>query len=159
MLLFVCALLESISCLEPLITEPRYLKLVTVSSFCEYAVSQTLKHTPKIAGLFIESETFITKPGLKNRSFKALIKCNVISMKEKDMTTKRAVVRSDGTRAAVVRSVGTRVAVDRSDGTRVAVVRSDGTRVGDETLTDDTAGASLRMHDLDYLLTSETCGQ
>ena len=62
----VCAILESISGLEPLITEPRYLELVTVSSFCEYAVSQTLKHTPKIAGLLLESETFISKPGLKN---------------------------------------------------------------------------------------------
>ena len=32
----VCAILESISGLEPssVITEPRYLKLVTVSSFC-----------------------------------------------------------------------------------------------------------------------------
>ncbi len=34
----VCAILESISGLEPssLITEPRYLKLVTVSSFCPF---------------------------------------------------------------------------------------------------------------------------
>ena len=34
----VCAILESISVLEPssVITEPRYLKLVTVSSFCPF---------------------------------------------------------------------------------------------------------------------------
>ena len=34
----VCAILESISGLEPssFITEPRYLKLVTVSSFCPF---------------------------------------------------------------------------------------------------------------------------
>ena len=34
----VCAILESISGLEPssVITEPRYLKLVTVSSFCPF---------------------------------------------------------------------------------------------------------------------------
>ena len=34
----VCAILESISGLEPTsdITEPRYLKLVTVSSFCPF---------------------------------------------------------------------------------------------------------------------------
>ena len=34
----VCAILESISRLEPslVITEPRYLKLVTVSSFCPF---------------------------------------------------------------------------------------------------------------------------
>ena len=34
----VCAILESISGLEPssIITEPRYLKLVTVSSFCPF---------------------------------------------------------------------------------------------------------------------------
>ena len=37
----VCAVLESISGLEPssAITEPRYLKLVTVSSFCPFALS------------------------------------------------------------------------------------------------------------------------
>ena len=37
----VCAILESISALEPssVITEPRYLKLVTVSSFCLYTAS------------------------------------------------------------------------------------------------------------------------
>ena len=37
---FVCAILESISGLEPspVITEPRYLKLVTVSSFCPFAL-------------------------------------------------------------------------------------------------------------------------
>ena len=36
----VCAILESISGLEPssVITEPRYLKIVTVSSFCPFAV-------------------------------------------------------------------------------------------------------------------------
>ena len=36
----VCAILESISGLEPssLTTEPRYLKLVTVSSFCPFIV-------------------------------------------------------------------------------------------------------------------------
>ena len=37
---FVCGILESISGLEPLsvITEPRYLKLVTVSSFCPFTL-------------------------------------------------------------------------------------------------------------------------
>ena len=37
----VCAVLESISGLEPssVITEPRYLKLVTVSSFCPFTLS------------------------------------------------------------------------------------------------------------------------
>ena len=36
----VCAILESISGLEPssLLTEPRYLKLVTVSSFCHFTL-------------------------------------------------------------------------------------------------------------------------
>ena len=36
----VCAILESISGLEPssVITEPRYLKLVTVSSFCQFTL-------------------------------------------------------------------------------------------------------------------------
>ena len=36
----VCVILESISGLEPssLITEPRYLKLVTVSSFCPFTL-------------------------------------------------------------------------------------------------------------------------
>ena len=36
----VCAILESISGLEPssIITEPRYLKLVTVSSFCPFTL-------------------------------------------------------------------------------------------------------------------------
>ena len=36
----VCAILESIASLEPssVITEPRYLKLVTVSSFCPFTV-------------------------------------------------------------------------------------------------------------------------
>ena len=36
----VCAILDSISGLEPssVITEPRYLKLVTVSSFCPFAL-------------------------------------------------------------------------------------------------------------------------
>ena len=36
----VCAILESISGLEPslFITEPRYLKLVTVSSFCPFTL-------------------------------------------------------------------------------------------------------------------------
>ena len=36
----VCAILESISGLEPstVITEPRYLKLVTVSSFCPFTL-------------------------------------------------------------------------------------------------------------------------
>ena len=36
----VCAILESISCLEPwsVITEPRYLKLGTVSSFCPFTL-------------------------------------------------------------------------------------------------------------------------
>ena len=37
----VCAILESISDLEPssVITEPRYLRVVTVSSFCPFTVS------------------------------------------------------------------------------------------------------------------------
>ena len=37
---FVCAILESISGLEPssVITEPRYLKLVTVSRFCPFVL-------------------------------------------------------------------------------------------------------------------------
>ena len=37
----VCAILESISGLEPssVITEPRYLKLVTISSFCPLILS------------------------------------------------------------------------------------------------------------------------
>ena len=37
----VCATLESISDLEPssVITEPRYLRVVTVSSFCPFTVS------------------------------------------------------------------------------------------------------------------------
>ena len=37
---FSCAILESISGLEPssVITEPRYLKLVTVSSFCPFTL-------------------------------------------------------------------------------------------------------------------------
>ena len=36
----VCAILESIASLEPssVITEPRYLKLVTVSGFCPFTV-------------------------------------------------------------------------------------------------------------------------
>ena len=36
----VCAILESITGLEPssVITEPRYLKLVTVSSFCPFTL-------------------------------------------------------------------------------------------------------------------------
>ena len=36
----VCAILESISGLDPslVITEPRYLKLVTVSSFCPFTL-------------------------------------------------------------------------------------------------------------------------
>ena len=36
----VCAILESISGLEPssVVTEPRYLKLVTVSSFCPFTL-------------------------------------------------------------------------------------------------------------------------
>ena len=39
-----CAILESISGLEPLsvITEPRYLKLVTVSSFCPFTLISVL---------------------------------------------------------------------------------------------------------------------
>ena len=37
----VCAILESISGLEPssFITEPKYLKLVTVSSFCQFTLT------------------------------------------------------------------------------------------------------------------------
>ena len=40
----VYAILESISCLEPssVITEPRYLKLVTVSSFCPFTFISVL---------------------------------------------------------------------------------------------------------------------
>ena len=40
----VCAILESISGLEPssVITEPRYLKLVTVSSFCPLTLISVL---------------------------------------------------------------------------------------------------------------------
>ena len=40
----VCAILESISGLEPLsvTTEPRYLKLVTVSSFCPFTLISVL---------------------------------------------------------------------------------------------------------------------
>ena len=40
----VCAILESISGLEPssVITEPRYLKLVTVSSLCQFTLISVL---------------------------------------------------------------------------------------------------------------------
>ena len=40
----VCAILESISGLEPssVITEPRYLKLVTVSNFCPFTLISVL---------------------------------------------------------------------------------------------------------------------
>ena len=40
----VCAILESISGLEPssVITEPRYLKLVTVSRFCQFILISVL---------------------------------------------------------------------------------------------------------------------
>ena len=40
----VCAILEGISGLEPSpdITEPRYLKLVTVSSFCQFTLTSVL---------------------------------------------------------------------------------------------------------------------
>ena len=40
----VCAILESISGLEPssVITEPRYLKLATVSSFCQFILISVL---------------------------------------------------------------------------------------------------------------------
>ena len=40
----VCAILESISGLEPssVMTEPRYLKLVTVSSFCPFTLISVL---------------------------------------------------------------------------------------------------------------------
>ena len=40
----VCAIPESISGLEPsaVITEPRYLKLVTVSSFCQFTLISVL---------------------------------------------------------------------------------------------------------------------
>ena len=50
----VCAILESISSLEPssVITEPRYLKLVTVSSFCPF----TLISVPLV--LFVISLVF-----------------------------------------------------------------------------------------------------
>ena len=40
----VCAILESNSCLEPssVITQPRYLKLVAVSSFCPFTLISVL---------------------------------------------------------------------------------------------------------------------
>ena len=40
----VCAILESVSGLEPssVITEPRYLKFVTVSSFCQFTLISVL---------------------------------------------------------------------------------------------------------------------
>ena len=43
----VCVILESISGLEPssVITEPRYLKLVTVSSFCPFTLSSFVDAT------------------------------------------------------------------------------------------------------------------
>ena len=42
----VCAILESISGLEPssVINEPRYLKLVIVSSFCPFTLTSVLMH-------------------------------------------------------------------------------------------------------------------
>ena len=45
-----CAILESISGLEPssVMTEPRYLKLVTVSSFCPFKHKQTQEQNKKM---------------------------------------------------------------------------------------------------------------
>ena len=53
----VCAILESLSGLEPssVITEPRYLKLVTVSSFCPFTLITVLK--PLV--LFVISLVFL----------------------------------------------------------------------------------------------------
>ena len=53
----VCAILESIAGLEPssVITEPRYLKLVTVSSFCPFTLITVLK--PLV--LFVISLVFL----------------------------------------------------------------------------------------------------
>ena len=52
----VCAILEDISGLEPssVITEPRYLKFVTVSSFCQFTLISVL--TPLV--LFVISLVF-----------------------------------------------------------------------------------------------------
>ena len=54
----VCAILESISCLEPslVMTEPRYLKLVTVSSFCPFTLISVLM--PLV--LFVISLVFLS---------------------------------------------------------------------------------------------------
>ena len=54
----VCAILESISGVEPssVITEPRYLKLVTVSSFCPFTLTFVLM--PLV--LFVISWVFST---------------------------------------------------------------------------------------------------
>ena len=48
----VCAILENISCLEPssVITEPRYLKLVTVSSFCPFILLSVVCHQLGLLG-------------------------------------------------------------------------------------------------------------
>ena len=49
----VCAILESISGLEPssVITEPRHLKLVTVSSFCPFTLICVLMPTVFVISL------------------------------------------------------------------------------------------------------------
>ena len=58
----VCDILESISGLEPtsVITEPRYLKLVAVSSFCPFTLISVLM--PLV--LFVISLLFITAQGI-----------------------------------------------------------------------------------------------
>ena len=55
----VCAILESTSGWEPssVITEPRYLKLVTVSSFCQGGMQWT--HTINTVGVLVENMTTI----------------------------------------------------------------------------------------------------
>ena len=54
-----CAILESISGLEPssVITEPRYLKLVTVSSFCPFTLISVLM--PQIKNFCSDSGLFL----------------------------------------------------------------------------------------------------
>ena len=54
----VCTILESISGLEPssVITEPRYLKLVTVSSFCPFTlISQLMPLVLFVINLFFSA--------------------------------------------------------------------------------------------------------
>ena len=55
----VCAILESISGLEPSsITEPRYLKLVTVSSFCPFTLISVLIPLQSVS-LYDRQEVFV----------------------------------------------------------------------------------------------------